>query len=39
MAKITNKDIAQRAGVSPAAVSMAIHGKKGISEATRTHIY
>lgn len=38
MAKITNKDIAQRAGVSPAAVSLAIHGKKGISEATRTHI-
>lgn len=38
MAKITNKDIAQRAGVSPAAVSLAIHGKKGISESTRTHI-
>ncbi len=38
MAKITNRDIAERAGVSPAAVSMAIHGKKGISEATRAHI-
>lgn len=38
MAKITNKDIAQRAGVSPAAVSLAVHGKKGISETTRTHI-
>ena len=38
MAKVTNKDIARRAGVSQAAVSMAIHGKPGISEATRTQI-
>ncbi len=38
MAKVTNKDIARRAGVSQAAVSMAIHGKRGISEATRAHI-
>ena len=38
MPKITNRDIALRAGVSPAAVSMAIHGRKGVSEATRAHI-
>ena len=38
MAKVTNKDIATLAGVSQAAVSMAIHGRKGISEATRAHI-
>ena len=38
MAKVTNKDIAQRAGVSPATVSMALHGKKGISEETRKQI-
>ena len=38
MAKVTNKDIADLAGVSQAAVSMAIHGRKGISEATRAHI-
>ncbi|MCI8526725.1 MAG: substrate-binding domain-containing protein [Oscillospiraceae bacterium] len=38
MGKVTNKDIALRAGVSQAAVSIAIHGKKGISDATRAHI-
>ena len=38
MGKVTNKDIAERAGVSAAAVSLAIHGRKGISEATRAHI-
>lgn len=38
MAKATIKDIATRAGVSQAAVSMAIHGKKGISDSTRLHI-
>lgn len=38
MAKVTNRDIAERAGVSPAAVSMAIHGQKGISEETRARI-
>lgn len=38
MAKATNKDIALRAGVSPATVSMALHGKKGIAEETRKRI-
>lgn len=38
MAKITNRDIAERAGVSPAAVSMALHGRKGISEQTRRRV-
>ena len=38
MAKVRNKEIAQRAGVSPAAVSMALHGKKGVSEETRQRI-
>lgn len=38
MGKVTNKDIALRAGVSQAAVSIAIHGKKGISDSTRAHI-
>ena len=35
MAKVTIKDIAERANVSLAAVSLAMHGKKGISEQTR----
>ena len=38
MSKITNKDIAAMAGVSPAAVSLAIHGKKGVSDETRARI-
>ena len=32
MAKITNRDIARMAGVSPAAVSIAVNGKDGISD-------
>ena len=35
MAKVTIKEIAERANVSLAAVSLAMHGKKGISEQTR----
>ena len=38
VAKITNRDIARMAGVSPAAVSIAINGKDGISEETRKRI-
>ena len=38
MAKITNRDIAKLAGVSPAAVSLAINGKAGISEETREKV-
>ena len=38
MAKITNRDIAKLAGVSPAAVSLAINGKPGISEETRQKV-
>ena len=38
MSKITNREIAKLAGVSPSAVSIAINGKKGISEDTRTKI-
>lgn len=38
MAKVTNREIAQLAGVSPAAVSIAINGKPGISAETRAHI-
>ena len=38
MAKITNRDIAKLAGVSPAAVSLAINGKPGISEETREKV-
>ena len=38
MAKITIRDIAKLAGVSPAAVSLAINQKPGISEATRKKI-
>lgn len=38
MVKVTNRDIAKMAGVSPAAVSLAINGKPGISEATRERI-
>ena len=34
MAKITNRDIAKLAGVSPAAVSLAINGKPGINTLT-----
>lgn len=38
MAKITNRDIARLAGVSPAAVSLAINGKPGISQETRQKV-
>lgn len=38
MAKITNRDIAKLAGVSPAAVSLAINGKAGISDETREKV-
>lgn len=38
MAKVTIKEIAARAHVSQAAVSLAMHGKKGISEQTREMI-
>lgn len=38
MAKTTNKEIAALAGVSPATVSMALHGRKGISEETRRRV-
>ena len=38
MSKITNREIAQLAGVSPAAVSIAVNGKPGISAETRAHI-
>lgn len=35
MARLTIKDIAKLAGVSPSAVSLAINGRPGISDATR----
>ncbi|WIK64074.1 LacI family DNA-binding transcriptional regulator [Gleimia hominis] len=38
MSRLTIRDIAQEAGVSPGAVSFALNGKPGVSEATRTRI-
>lgn len=38
MDRVTNKDIAKLAGVSPAAVSIAVNGKPGISSETRARI-
>lgn len=38
MAGVTVKDIAARLGVSPSAVSLALNGKPGVSEATRDRI-
>lgn len=38
MGKITVRDIAKLAGVSPAAVSLALNGKAGVSEATRDKV-
>ena len=38
MKKVTTREIAKLAGVSPAAVSFALNGKKGISEDTRKSI-
>ncbi len=36
--KVRVKDIAQKAGVSPASVSNVLNGKKGVGEATARHI-
>lgn len=36
--QVTIAEIAERAGVSPGAVSFALNGRKGVSEATRTRI-
>lgn len=36
--RLTIRDIAEAAGVSPGAVSFALNGKPGVSEATRTRI-
>jgi DNA-binding LacI/PurR family transcriptional regulator len=36
--RATIKDVAARAGVSPSAVSMALHGRPGVSAATRERI-
>ncbi len=38
MTKMTTREIARLAGVSPAAVSFALNGKRGISEETRKQI-
>jgi DNA-binding LacI/PurR family transcriptional regulator len=38
LSKVTTIDIARLAGVSPSAVSLALNGKPGISDKTRTHI-
>lgn len=38
MASITAKDIAERLGISAAAVSMALNGKSGVSEETRERV-
>ncbi len=38
MAKITAKDIAAQLGISAAAVSLAINGKKGVSDETRAQV-
>ena len=38
MARITAKDIAAKLGLSPAAVSLALHGKPGVSESTRAQV-
>ncbi len=35
---ITAKDLAQKLGLSPAAVSMALNGKAGVSDKTRTQV-
>ena len=35
---VTAKDVAQRLGVSPAAVSLALRGRPGVSEGTRERI-
>ncbi len=38
MAGITAKELAQKLGISPAAVSLAINGKPGVSEQTRQRV-
>ena len=38
MAGVTAKDIAKRLNITPAAVSMALNGKPGVSERTRTMV-
>lgn len=38
MAKITAKDIASQLGISAAAVSLAINGKRGVSDETRAQV-
>lgn len=38
MTRITNRDIAKLAGVSPTAVSLAVNGKKGVSDETRERV-
>jgi len=38
MKAVTREEVARAAGVSPAAVSLALRGRAGVSEATRTHI-
>ncbi len=38
MANITAREIAQRLGLSPAAVSLALNGKDGVSDATREKV-
>lgn len=38
MPKLTIKDIAQMAGVSPSAVSIVLNGRSGVSEATREKV-
>ncbi|MBQ5749339.1 MAG: helix-turn-helix domain-containing protein, partial [Oscillospiraceae bacterium] len=38
MAKLTTREIARMAGVSPTAVSFALNGKEGISAETRRKI-
>ena len=36
--KVTIKDVARRAGVSPSAVTLAVHGRPGVSAATKDRI-
>ena len=35
---MTIKDVAEAAGVSPASVSIVIHGRKGVSDETRRRV-
>ena len=38
MAKVTFKEIAKHAGVSPSAVSIALNNQQGISDGTRARV-